>query len=342
MLNTVDDAEKSNSLLKVFVSVLALVIVALLVVLPSVSIFAPSSTKVPTLIELNQGETTATIAHRLYQLGVVRNPLLLRGYMRITNRDKALKVGEFLIPPRASVADISLIVTDATKHYFHKLTLPEGYTRSQLYALLYSTPLLTGYITYLPPEGRLMPETYYYLKGEPRQSVITRMQKSMSTYLKQAWANRDPNLPLQSMKEALILASIVEKETAVSAERSIIASVFLNRLSKHMRLQSDPTVAYGLHMNNAAKLTEADLKKFTRYNTYRIKGLPPAPICNPGKDSIQAVLHPVQTQYMYFVANGSGGHSFSTNLADHTQNVRAWLFKRAAEQEFKTSRKASR
>jgi UPF0755 protein len=187
---------------------------------------------------------------------------------------------------------------------------------------------LDGTIAEIPPDGSLLPDTYHYSYGDKRSEILGRMTKAMDGALAELWAKRAADLPLTSPTEALILASIVEKETGVADERAHVASVFLNRLGKGMRLQSDPTIIYGLFGGEGKPadrpIYQSDLKKDTPYNTYMIKGLPPTPIANPGKDALEAVANPWKTQDLYFVADGTGGHVFAATLDEHNANVRRW------------------
>jgi UPF0755 protein len=185
---------------------------------------------------------------------------------------------------------------------------------------------LIGPVTAIPPEGSLLPETYRYSYGDTRAEMIKRMSRAMDDELDTLWKGRDEGLPFHSPDEAVILASLVEKETAVPAERSRIAAVFLNRLKKGMRLQSDPTVVYAITQSGplGRGLTRQDLDIASPYNTYQVAGLPPGPIANPGKEALYAVMHPLKTQDLYFVADGTGGHTFATTLEEHNANVRKW------------------
>ncbi len=190
-------------------------------------------------------------------------------------------------------------------------------------ALIDSQPNLVGKITQVP-EGSLMPDTYYFYKNDTKQSIILRANKAMTIYLDNLWQNKSPTLIYKNKKEALILASMVEKESALRSEKNMIASVFINRLRLGMKLQSDPTVAYGLGKANADRLKKSELHKITPYNTYTKYGLPINPISNPSKSSLNAVFFPAKSNYLYFVADGSGGHKFATNLKDHNINVQLW------------------
>lgn len=208
----------------------------------------------------------------------------------------------------------------------HKITIPEGFTSTQVAFALLQEKLLKGG---LPPsmlEGRLFPNTYHFQREETREAVVSRMKQAMDETLARLWAARSPDLPLATPQEALILASIVEKETSVPEERPLVAAVYLNRLKKGMMLQADPTVVYGIDPSGELdrSLTLADLNRDTPYNTYTRTGLPPGPICNPGLAAIEAVLHPAETNVLYFVATGDGGHRFAETHAEHQKNVAAY------------------
>ena len=208
-----------------------------------------------------------------------------------------------------------------------RLTIPEGLTSQEIVAVVASAEGLRGDLVATPGEGSLLPETYHYSWNDERGQLIERMAAAQQELLDELWANRDPDLPLASPEEALILASIVEKETAVDGERALVASVFFNRLKRSMRLQSDPTVVYGITQGQGPlgrALTRADLNAPSAYNTYLIDGLPPGPIANAGRAALVAVFHPASTSYLYFVADGSGGHAFAETLEEHNQNVAKW------------------
>jgi UPF0755 protein len=208
-----------------------------------------------------------------------------------------------------------------------RLTVAEGLTVAEVFRLLAETEALSGDLPEPPPEGSLLPETYFYALGDDRAELVRRMQRGMRRLLDQLWPARAEALPLTERQQALILASIVDKETGVAAERGAVAAVFHNRLRQGMRLQSDPTVIYGLTDGNGPldrELTRADWQHDSPYNTYRIEGLPPGPIGNPGRAALEAVLNPDDVDYLYFVADGSGGHAFGRTLDEHNRNVAKW------------------
>ncbi|MEC8165372.1 MAG: endolytic transglycosylase MltG, partial [Pseudomonadota bacterium] len=214
----------------------------------------------------------------------------------------------------------------AGKTALRQVTIPEGLMVSEVVAILDVAPALEG-TTPVPPEGSILPETYSYQFGETRAEVLNRMSKAMQHLLADLWANRKPGLPFKDPIEAVILASIVERETGVAEERSRVAGVFVNRLRRGMRLQSDPTVAYAATNGKqplGRPLTRKDLDAAHPYNTYWIKGLPPSPISNPGRAALAATLNPLETDELYFVADGTGGHAFAKTLAEHNRNVAKW------------------
>ncbi len=277
-----------------------------------------------------KGSGVETVAKELQQLGVIANALVFRFGARVEGKDTALRAGEYVFRARISPREVvDLLVSGET--VVRRLTVPEGLTTAQVLARLEQVEGLTGEIEMWPGEGMLMPETYHFSFGDGRAEIVERMAQAMAHALQEAWRNRAPNLPIKTMREALILASIVEKETALPEERSRISAVFVNRLRKNMRLQSDPTVAYGLSIGTkplGRSLTRKDLKSETPFNTYVIDGLPPGPICNPGRAAIEAVMNPAETDELYFVADGTGGHAFSRTLNEHNRNVARWRAQR--------------
>ena len=278
-----------------------------------------------TVILIKNGTGLHGVAQALAGAGVVLRPTLFKIGVRLHGETSALKAGEYAIPSHASMADIMAILI-AGRSIEHKLTVAEGLTSRMAIDLVKSDPVLTGDAGLVPPEGALLPETYLFTRGTTRGELVAQMQKEQRELLDELWAARAPDLPVKSKEEAVILASIVEKETAIPAERPHIASVFVNRLRLGMKLQSDPTIIYGITNGYplGRRIRQSEIDRATPYNTYVIAGLPQQPICNPGKDSIAAVLHPADTKDLFFVADGSGGHVFAAGAAEQAKNVANW------------------
>ena len=279
--------------------------------------------------DLKKGTSAQSVAKELVQKNLAPHPIFVRLAMRFYDFDKNLKAGEYLLEPQMSLKDILQKLTSG-KVIIHKITLVEGLTTAQMLALIEKNKLLSGNITEHPTEGELLPETYTFTKGEAKNAIIQRAKKQMQKTLDIAWQNRAKNLPLQNKEELLILASLIEKETGINSERSKVASVFYNRLNVNMPLQTDPTVIYALTLGQSTlnrSLKHKDLEIDSPYNTYKYKGLPPTPICNPSVLAIQAAANPENTPYFYFVADGNGGHRFAKSLTEHNQNIRLWLKK---------------
>lgn len=283
-----------------------------------------------TIVWIKPGMRSAAIAQELQNAGVVRSAALFRLGVQLRGKNAALKAGEYAIPSGSSMAAIMGILASG-KSIQHKLTIAEGLTSQMVYDVVRDDALLSGKAGAVPPEGSLLPETYYYMRGTPRAAILARMTRAQRRLLSKLWPARKLNLPFQSPEQAVILASIVEKETALPEERRHIAAVFINRLRLGMKLQSDPTIIYGITKGYplGRRILESEISAATPYNTYVIAGLPPTPICNPGKDSLKAVLQPEDSQDLYFVANGTGGHVFTASIAEHEKNVAKW---RAIEQ----------
>ncbi len=285
----------------------------------------PGPTIAETTVVIAQGAGIKAIAKTLSAAGVIDDPLIFRLGVRLSRVDKELKAGEYVFPYGVS-AKAAADVLIAGKTVVRRLTIAEGLTSVQVFEQLVAAEGLEQVFD-VPLEGSVLPETYHYTYGDSRADLTQRMVKAMDKVLFGLWAERDDGLPLASPTEALILASIVEKETGLNDERGHVAGVFINRLRKGMRLQSDPTVAYGLSEGDGPlgrPLTRADLKAENPYNTYLINGLPPGPICNPGQAAIQAVLKPTATDDLYFVADGNGGHAFAQTMQEHNRNVARW------------------
>ena len=291
------------------------------------AIAAPGPMTRPTLVLVPKGEGVEEIGLRLAAAGLVRDARLVAGAMLVHGGQRSLKAGEYEIPAGASILDILALLQSGRTHV-RRITLAEGLSVAQIYAALEAAEGLEGALPPRPPEGSLLPETYHYSRGESRAALVQRARKAMDEALSQAWAQRSPETaPLGDRMALLILASVVEKETGVEAERARIAGVFLNRLKRGMRLQSDPTVIYALTKGEAPlgrALTRADLTRPDPFNTYTSDGLPPTPIANPGRASLLAVAKPMATKDLYFVADGNGGHAFAETLDQHNRNVARW------------------
>ena len=266
----------------------------------------------------------AAIAELLAQQGAIRHKLAFELVARLSGRGMALKAGEYELPAGASAMQ-TLDILASGKTVQHRLTIPEGLTSTEVMALVRAAPALKGDTGPTPTDGELLPDTYIYRYGDSRKELIERMRRGMAHLIAQMWSERRPDLPLASAQEAVVLASIVEKETAREEERAHIAGVFINRLRLGMRLQADPTVLFALGGDGATKidrpLSHTDLAVNSPYNTYVIRELPPGPIANPGKSSLRAAVRPEPTEDLYFVADGSGGHVFAKTLAEQSRNI---------------------
>jgi UPF0755 protein len=268
---------------------------------------------------------TNQVAEVLASDGVISQKLLFRTAVWLTRGEGPLHAAELAFPAHASVSQV-LAVLRTARPVVHSLTIAEGLTAQQIVATLNRAEAMTGEVKAIE-EGSVLPQTYDYVYGADRAALVARATAAMDKDLAAAWADRAPGLPLTNPREALILASIVERETAKPEERAHIAAVYLNRLRQGMKLQADPTVAYLVSGGAGVlshKLTRAELGRDDPFNTYRVAGLPPAPICSPGMDSVRAVLHPVSTDDLFFVADGTGGHVFSRTYEAHDAAVARW------------------
>ena len=280
----------------------------------------------PVTLIIPSGTGLGEIAELLVQSKVVDSAMMFVLGVHYEAATRELQAGEYAFPAHVS-ARAAMDILRSGRTVIRRLTVPEGLTNLQVARLLYETEWLQGDVPPLPGEGILLPDTYHFSWGDARTEVVSRMHHAMREALKKEWNSREPGLPLKSPQEALILASIVEKETSVAEERPHIAAVFYNRLRRRIRLQSDPTVVYDLTGGTGPlgrTLTHEDLKQKTPSNTYMIDGLPPAPISNPGLLALHAVLHPAESDDLYFVADGSGGHVFSDTLTEHNRKVAKW------------------
>ena len=286
----------------------------------------PGPLAAPVTVDLPRGIGVNTIAARLAEVGAIAHPRAFALLARATGRDRALKAGEYALEPGMS-PDAILALLESGKVLLHPVAVPEGLTVHEVMGIVAAAEVLTGDLPPVPPEGTLLPDTWLVQRGETRAALVERMRAAMTEELAKVWAARPPDLPLQSPEEALTLASIIEKETAVPAEYPLVAAVFVNRLRQGMPLQTDPTVIYALTEGKGPlgrELLRADLQVDHPYNTYRIPALPPGPIANPGRAALAAAVAPAAVDYVYFVADGSGGHAFATTLAEHNRNVAKW------------------
>lgn len=291
------------------------------------------------LVHVKSGMGVSSIADLLQEEGVIENALIFNIAARFTKHEGFLKAGEYEFPPKISMVEVMKMIREGDV-FERKVTIPEGLTSYQVVKILEAREDLEGEITEIPDEGTLLPETYLFVAGETRSDKIKKMQIASQEILEAAWENRQEGLPLKTKHEALTLASIIEKETGVSDERRRVSGVFINRLRKGMALQTDPTVIYALTKGKiqdegkgplGRRLLRKDLEIDDPYNTYKYSGLPPGPIANPGKASIEAALNPESHDYIYFVADGTGGHAFAKTLSEHNANVAQWRKVRASQ-----------
>lgn len=284
----------------------------------------PQSNK-NTIILIPKGTSLKHITSYLYQQGVLSFPFLFKAYLYSTHSWRDLKAGEYLIPASVSPAQLIHILKRGDV-ILHPVTLVEGETSHFFVQKLLADPRFEGPCD-VPHEGSLLPETYHFPRGTLRLKIIAHMGKAMKEKITEFWEKRPSYYPLTSSKELVIIASIIEKETARDAEKPLVAAVFFNRLKQGMPLQADPTVLYALTEGKSElgrTLTLDDLQFESPYNTYRKLGLPPFPITNPSLSSLKAALYPATVPYLYFVADGSGGHVFATTLEEHQKNHAAW------------------
>lgn len=281
-------------------------------------------------VVLRRGAGLNEIASSLERAGVIRSGAIFKAAAQVTGVARDLKAGEYEFASGASMARV-LDDIRAGRVVRHQVTIPEGATSEMVIEMLNAEEALTG-LAPTPPEGTVLPETYDFQRGEDRAAVLQRMMDARDKLLAALWAQRQPGLPVTTPEEAVILASIVEKETGVASERPQVASVFTNRLRKGMRLESDPTIIYYITKGKplGRRILKSELENpANTYNTYIIDGLPPTPIANPGRAALAAVLDPPRSEYLFFVADGTGGHAFAVTYEDHNRNVAKWREYRA-------------
>jgi UPF0755 protein len=277
-------------------------------------------------VVIPRGAGIRDVAESLRRERIIDTPFVFVAGAMIAGSSSDIKAGEYLFEAGVSMRDVLDTLVDG-RSIQHSVTIPEGITSEQVIQRLRESDVLTGEIAEVPPEGTLLPETYKVTRGTTRQQVLTRMQSAHKRLVDETWARRAADLPIKTVEEFITLASIVEKETAKSDERTRVAAVFINRINRRMRLQSDPTIIYGLVGGKGALgrgLTRDDVERPTPYNTYTIDRLPPGPIANPGRASLEAVANPSRTKELYFVADGSGGHVFASTYDQHLKNVARW------------------
>jgi UPF0755 protein len=305
-------------------------IFVLLAILAGVAIFLgkqhfdePGPLPQDRVVNIPHGSGIRDIADVLTQQGVIDQPWVFVGGVLVLKAREDLKAGEYQFRAHASVRDVVATMVEG-RVVEHQLSIPEGLTSQQIVARLQDDAVLTGDIKEVPGEGSLLPNTYDFTRGVTREQMIQRMQLAEQRAVHEIWDHRSPDLPLKTPDQLVVLASLVEKETGRPEERSRVAAVFVNRLKQKMRLQSDPTIIYGLVGGKGTlgrPIMKSEIDQPTPYNTYLIDGLPPGPISNPGRASLEAAANPARTRDLYFVADGTGGHAFAETYDQHEKNV---------------------
>ena len=323
---------RRSAFMRVFGSLFALLFLfgGLLAVLGSwvwLTFTAPGPLKSKKIYEITKDLDRTQIAMALQDQGIISDARIFSAAAAVNGfRGGRLRAGEFEFASGATMEDVLGMIT-AGRFLTYKVTIPEGWTSQMVVARVTEQKELEGDIKTVPPEGAVLPDTYVFRRGLTRQKLIDDMQAAQTKLLDTLWQARPATTKLATPQDLVTMASIVEKETGLAEERPKVASVFLNRLDQKMRLQSDPTIIYGI-VGGKGKLdrplTKTDIETATPYNTYTISGLPPGPIANPGKAALEAVLNPADTKYLYFVADGSGGHAFASTLDEHNANVKKW------------------
>jgi len=300
----------------------------------------------PQTVVIKEGSTLTDISNQLLSNGVIDNGLIFSQGVKVLQAQNSMKAGEYLFKPQMSMYEVMETIRSG-KGILHKVSIPEGLTVFQIFQRVAENEILEGPMPEeMPAEGSLMPDTYPFQRGTTRKEVIERMRVAQESFLAQVWAKRIPNLPISTPEELVTLASIVEKETGKADERPRVAAVFINRLNRGMRLQSDPTILYGIFGGEGKPkdrpIYKSDIETPTPYNTYTIAALPPGPIANPGRAAMEAVANPSRTDELFFVANGTGGHVFAKTLEEHNQNVARWrqIEKQLKEQQEKDAAEA--
>lgn len=289
-------------------------------------------------VVIPSGSSVARMGNLLLESGAIEDVREFRLAAKYLKSETSMKAGEFAIPSGASLKEVVEVLVEG-KSLLYPITIPEGLTSAMILKRLASEEILSGDVPADIAEGVMLPDTYMVSRGEDRANVVRRMIAAQNTLIDKLWSERQAGIPIETKQQAIILASIVEKETGLAEERPQVAAVFTNRLRRSMRLETDPTIIFGVCMlhpdrcNNGRLIDKngkqrgirrSELNMETGYNTYRIPALPPGPICNPGKDAIAAVLNPPQSKYIFFVADGTGGHAFAETHSQHLRNVANW------------------
>ncbi len=308
--------------------VLAVIVVGLVLLYGKGQFERAGPLDTPQSVVIKQGTSLNQIASQLLSNGVIDSELIFKQGVKAHRAQSTMKAGEYLFKPQMSMYDVMETIRSG-KGILHKVTIPEGLTVYQILQRVAANETLEGPLPdVIPSEGSLMPDTYPFQRGTTRTEVIERMKVAQASFLARVWAKRVPDLPISTPEEMVTLASIVEKETGKADERPHVASVFINRLNRGMKLQSDPTIIYGIFGGKGKPrdrpIYKSDIEKPTPYNTYTIPALPPGPIANPGRAALEAVANPSRTEDLFFVANGTGGHVFAKTLDEHNQNVARW------------------
>lgn len=272
-----------------------------------------------------RGAGLSSIAQRLESEGFVESAFLFKAVTKLRGNESKFKAGEFYLSKNMSMAAIYDSLANG-KAILYPFTAAEGLTSAMIVRALDGVPTLEDDNPEVPAEGTLLPETYLTPRGMSQSQLLQKMALAQKQLLDEAWESRDPSIPVKTKEEAIILASVVEKETGIGMERGMVAGVFTNRLRQGMKLQSDPTIIYGITQGEplGRRIRRSEIDRRTDWNTYQIPALPKTPICNPGKDAILAVLNPAETDALFFVADGTGGHAFARTLREHERNVANW------------------
>jgi UPF0755 protein len=310
-----------NAIITLFV--LAAVLAAAALVVGKQRFEAPGPLPEDRVVNIPRGSGIRDISDVLVREGVIDQPWVFVGGVLVLKAREDLKAGEYQFKAHASLRDVVATIVEG-RVVAHQFTIPEGLTSEQIVARLLDDDVLTGNIKEVPREGSLLPDTYNFNRGVTREQMIQRMQQAQQRVLKEIWDHHSPDLPIKTPEQLVILASLVEKETGKPEERTRVAAVFVNRLKQKMRLQSDPTIIYGLVGGKGSlgrPIMKSEIDQPTPYNTYQIDGLPPGPIANPGRASLEAAANPARTRELYFVADGTGGHAFAETYEQHQKNV---------------------